>query len=266
MTRVDRLPVGGADEIALLQPGLLRGQARRDIAQLNIAARGPAGGAHPGALVEHRRNGHFDALAVALYRHLQVAVGAGDFLQVDVFPVGVDLVVQLDDAVAFADARLGRRRIRHHVANDGLEVRFGNLLVLDHEEPGQQAHGQHDIHEGPGEGDDQPLPARLGEERAGIVGILFARLLAGHLDVTAEQDQREPVIRFAPAEAEQPRPEAEAERVHPHVEISRRPKVAQLVDQDHDPDQNQQPENVFENQHNIQGAAPRTIPRRPAHR
>ena len=101
---------------------------------------------------------------------------------------------------------LGGGRIGHHVADHGLHIRVGHLLVLDHVQAGEQRHGQHHVHEGPGEGDDQPLPARLGQETARIVDILVARLLAGHLDVAAEQNQREAVVRFAAAEAEQARP------------------------------------------------------------
>jgi hypothetical protein len=46
-------------------------------------------------------------------------------------------------------------------------------------------------------------------------------------------------------EAEQARAETEAEGFHLHVEGARRPIVAQLMDQDHHPDQDQIPPNVL---------------------
>ena len=76
-------------------------------------------------------------------------------------------------------------------------------------------------------------------------------LLAGHLDVAAEQDQREAVVGLAAAEPEQPRAEAEAERFHLHIEEAGGPEVAQFVDHDHDPDQDQQPQNVFNKDEHI---------------
>ena len=80
--------------------------------------------------------------------------------------------------------------------------------------------------------------------RGSAVGFV-ARLLAGHLHVAAEQDRREAEIGFAAPESEQARPEAEAERLHLYVEEPRRPVVAQFVDQDHHPDQNQIPPDVL---------------------
>ncbi len=102
---------------------------------------------------------------------------------------------------------------------------------------------------GPGECDDQPLPTRLREESARIT-CFFAWLLAGHFDVAAKQDQRKAEIGFAPPKAEQPRTEPEAERLDFDIEKSRRPKVPQFVDQDHDPDQDKQPPNVLKKYHN----------------
>ncbi len=45
------------------------------------------------------------------------------------------------------------------------------------------------------------------------------------------------------------RAEAEAERLDPDIEETGRPVVAQLMDQDHDPEQNQQPPDVLNDMH-----------------
>ncbi len=83
------------------------------------------------------------------------------------------------------------------------------------------------------------------QEAAGIAGAFVARLLARHLDVAAEQKRGEAEVGFALAEAEQPRAETEAEGFHLDVEKARRPEMPEFVDQDHDPDQDQQPPEIL---------------------
>ena len=74
---------------------------------------------------------------------------------------------------------------------------------------------------------------------------LIAGLFARHLDVSAEQNRREAEIGLAVLEAEQARTKSEAERLDLDVEEASRPIVAQFVDQDHHPDQNQIPPDVL---------------------
>ena len=85
------------------------------------------------------------------------------------------------------------------------------------------------------------------EVRAAGIGRAFvARLLAGHLHIAAEQDQGEPEVGLAALESEEPGPKAEAERLDFDVEKARREIVAEFVDQDHHPDQNQVPPDVLQ--------------------
>src|SRR5205823_2497885 len=94
-------------------------------------------------------------------------------------------------------------------------------------------------------------PTGLREKPAGIIRIFLTRLLAGHFDIPAEQDRREPEIRFTLAEAKQARAEAEAEGLHANIEQPCGPIMPELVDQYHDPDENQQPPNVLQENHRI---------------
>ena len=229
------------------QPGLLGGHARHRLGDLNLRLHGPPRVAHAGTLRQGRRHGGLDALAAPLHYQPERTVGARELRDAEVLPGRIRLVVELNDPVALAQAGLGGRRVRHHVPHGRAQVRHHRLRILVHEQAGQQGHGQHDVHEGTGEGDHQPLPARLGQEGPGIAGALVTGLLAGHLHVAAERDRRDPEVGLAPAESEQTRPEAEAEGLDPHVKEARHPIMAQFVNQDHDPDQNQQPENVFNN-------------------
>src|ERR1035437_9348684 len=249
--RVNRLAVDRHQQIALLEPCLVGRHAGFDTAQLDLAALVPAGEAHAGTLPHGRRHGSLEVLAVALDGEVHGAVGAGDFLEANVFPGRVLLVVEPDDAVVVLNAGLGGWRIDHHVTDNGLHVLVGHFLELEHVEAGEQRHGQHHIHQGPGESDDQSLPAGLGKEAARVVGVFVRGLFAGHLDVAAQQDQREAVIGIAAAESKQAGTKPEAEGFHLHIEIAGGPEVAQFVDHDHDPNQNQQPQNVFTKEEHI---------------
>src|SRR5205823_5666261 len=104
----------------------------------------------------------------------------------------------------------------------------------------QKANRQEYIHEWPGEGDNQALPAWFGKQGAGVVDVVVGGLLSGHLDVSAKEDERKPVVRLASAKAKQPRTESKTERFHLHVEKAGSPKMPQLMDHDHDPDQDEQ--------------------------
>src|ERR1035437_4083065 len=91
--RVNRLAVDRQQQIALLEPCLLGRHAGFDGAQLDLAALIPAGEAHAGTLTQRRRHGGVEILAVALDGEVHGAEGAGDFLEPDVFPRRVLLVV-----------------------------------------------------------------------------------------------------------------------------------------------------------------------------
>ncbi len=59
-------------------------------------------------------------------------------------------------------------------------------------------------------------------------------ILAAHLDVAAQRDRVDAVVRLAPAEANQPLAEADGELLHPHPEPLGHRKVAELVNQNHE--------------------------------
>ncbi len=158
--------------------------------------------------------------------------------------VGSAEFADLDNTIALMNAGFGGGAVGHHIA-DHRRRRGGDLGESHHEQPRKNGHGQQDIHGRPGERNDHALPARLLQEAAGIAGAFIARLLARHLHVAAEQKRGEAEIGFAFFEAEQPRAETEAEGLHLDVEKSRRPVMTELMDQDHDPDQNQKPKEIL---------------------
>src|SRR5260370_33816934 len=120
---------------------------------------------------------------------------------------------------------------------------------MHHEHDSEKSYRQHDVHEGSGEGNNHSLPARLGEEGAGVVGIFVTRLLASHFHVAAEEDGAKAEIRLTLLEAEQPRAEAKAEGVHTHIEKASGPVMAQFVDENHHPDEDQEPPDIVKKIH-----------------
>ena len=78
------------------------------------------------------------------------------------------------------------------------------------------------------------MPAGVIEEFLGIVGTLIHWVLAAHLDVTAQRNGIDPVVRITPAEPDEPFPEADGELLHPYPEPLRYGVVAELVDQNHE--------------------------------
>ena len=75
----------------------------------------------------------------------------------------------------------------------------------------------------------------MGEGLGNQVGFDFRiRLLPNHFDVAPQGDQRDPVIRHPDRLAEDPRAEAQRKFFHPHTEEPRHEKMAQLVEEDQD--------------------------------
>ena len=86
----------------------------------------------------------------------------------------------------------------------------------------------------------------LARKRADRGDVLVARLLAGHLDVAAEQDRARTGNRFRRVRNPNSRgPKPKLKVFDLHVEEPCRPIVAQFVDQDHHPDQNQVPPDIL---------------------
>src|SRR3569832_82813 len=86
---VDGLAVDLHQEVALLEASLLGGIPGLDQAELNLAALIPAGEPDADAVVEDRSDDGVDAFAATVDRDVHRTVGAGDFLESDIFPSGI---------------------------------------------------------------------------------------------------------------------------------------------------------------------------------
>ena len=72
----------------------------------------------------------------------------------------------------------------------------------------------------------------------GIAGALVHGILAAHLHVTAQRNGVDAIVGFAFAEADQPLAESDGELLHANAQQLGHGIVAELVDQNHEPENN----------------------------
>ena len=233
-------PVHSDQQISFHEPGGSRRHACRYSPHLNLVFTLPTRISQPGAVVQPGCYRRGDSTSLAFVADGQRLCHCLNLSGNNVFPVRIFLAIETHDLVASLHTCFGSRGIRHHVAYQSTFVIY-DLLELDHEQPCQDAHCQNDIHEGSGEGNDQSLPARFCEEAARISGAVFAGLISRHLDVAPEQQKGDSILCLASLRPEESGTKAEAEDIHLDVKSSCRPKMAELVHDDHDANQNQQP-------------------------
>ena len=130
-------------------------------------------------------------------------IGAKSHFWNHLFPGGILNAVNPRHAIARLNAGLGCWRVGQHPANDCRLVQKNRILVTDHVNGGEQPNRQEDIHGGPGYSNNEALPARVGEELAGIPRALVHGILARHLHVAAQRDRTDAVIGFTLAETQQ---------------------------------------------------------------
>ena len=174
-------------------------------------------------------------LAVAIHGHFDWLAHRGGNHQPDVAPGGILPVSYASDSVTERKSCRGGGGIRLQPSDDGGTFLISRFLIAVHIQARQQDDGKHDVHRGSHHGDDKALPARLGLKLVGVAGGGFVGIFAGHLDVAAERQQAHPVIGFALFETPQALAESERKHFHADAKIFCRQKVAQLVDEDHHP-------------------------------
>ena len=143
-------------------------------------------------------------------------------------------MIDLDDAVARSDpALLGRRPLRDDRDIDRVALEDWHLGALgqDHR---HQHERQDDVHHRPGNQDAKAVPLGPGDELIGGPGVRFVRVLARHLHVAADGQQRDRVFGLAALELEELRPHPDAERDDPDAQHPRHDEVAQFVDENQD--------------------------------
>ena len=144
----------------------------------------------------------FDNLAIVLDGEMQLLAGGNQHLVAGGLPGGIAHAIHAGDTVATLDAKLGGRRIFFHPADHRWLIQKIVALEMHHEDNGYYCYRKQHIHRGPGQGNDEALPARMRHELRGIARAGFHRVLARHLDVAAEGQRAHPVVGAAALESE----------------------------------------------------------------
>src|SRR5262249_17498470 len=159
------------------------------------------------------------------------------------------LTVDGEDAVA----RLQAHRRRRTAGRNAADGRRRQVHPLGEEEQRQDRAAEDDIDERTGEDDGRPLSDRFWEKRAlalrpieqtdAAAGIAHEALLAEHLDIAAERQERELEAGAVPVgETDQLAPESDREGLDPHAAAARHDEMAELMyngDDQHHPEERQ---------------------------
>ncbi len=136
--------------------------------------------------------------------------------------------------VTGGESRFLRGGIFQDSGEDHGAVKEGGLLAAAHVDSGDQENGQDDVHGGAGEGDQDALPAGLGEEFVGIAFAVFQRIIAGHFDVAAQGEAADAVVGVAALPAPEAGAEADGENFDADAEGFGDDEMSPFVDEDHD--------------------------------
>ncbi len=105
---------------------------------------------------------------------------------------------------------------------------------MHHENGGPQTKGKQNVHEWSGYGDDEALPARMRQKLPRIAGAVVHRVFARHLHIAAERNGGDAIVGVAFLEAQQALAKADGKHFHPDAEIFGGGVVAELMNQDHE--------------------------------
>ena len=149
--------------------------------------------------------------------------------------VSIDLAVNRHDPIARPNARLLRRAARlarcrswpvpTSTAATSAPRESTSVSTID---------GEQQIHDRAGQVDLKADPFALGQELVGRAGAIVLHGLAGQLDVAAERHGADAVLRVATPELQHLGTEAKRKRDHPDAVPPRHQKVAELVDENQD--------------------------------
>ena len=93
-------------------------------------------------------------------------------------------------------------------------------------------------------GSREALEAEVRRVLVGVAGGGLVWVLAGHLDVAAERQQADAIIRLALLESPQAPAKAEGKHFHADAKILGRQEMAQFMDEDHHPKNDDHSEQV----------------------
>ena len=127
----------------------------------------------------------------------QRLIGAESGLDVHLLPIRIFDVVDADDLVPDLNACFFRGRIGIDPSHNRGFIDHGGVLVMDHVHAREQRYGEQDVHGWPGQGNEEALPAGMGQKLSRIAGAVVHGIFARHFDVAAERNGADAVVGFA---------------------------------------------------------------------
>ena len=239
--RVDRLAVERDDLVVLVESGFLGGGAALHGANYDGRFRIPACRPDFVGRDGYRHDGSLNDLAPALDGNAERLLGAEPHARLQLFPSGVfesgiSGVFHFDDAVAGQQAGFRCGRILLNALDHRRLGKISVGLVRQNIDDGEQRDREQNVHHRAGNGDKKAVPARMVHELGGIVGVLVHRIFAAHLHIAAERDGGDAVIGVAAAETDEALAEADGKHLDAHAQPLGHGIVAELVDEDHEPE------------------------------
>jgi hypothetical protein len=105
---------------------------------------------------------------------------------------------------------------------------------VEHEEGDHEAKGEDEVGKWACDADDHALPSRVGGEIAGIDGVFFAWIFAGHFDVSAKGQGADAVIRLSDLDAEEAGTESYGKDLDANAAKLGSGEMTKFMDNDHD--------------------------------
>ena len=243
----DGTPVDGSNDVTSFETGIRCREVGLDRQQRSRHRREPSRKAEAGPSLRTGRDGTGQHLAVPLDPNVQILIRIGDNQDFDVLPGGVLLLIDCRNDVAGFDACCGGGGVLVYPPDHRRSFLVGGPFIAIHVEAGQQENRQKHVHGRTHDGNDKALPSWFRLELVLTAGGLVRGLLASHLDVAPERQGTDPIIRIPVLEAKQTRPETERKHIDADAKVLGGQEVAELMDQNHDAQDEDHGKDVGEN-------------------
>src|SRR5450432_4536376 len=106
--------------------------------------------------------------------------------------------------------------------------------MVDRIKGGEESDREGDVHEWPGNGNEEPVPAGMRHELTRVACGLVHGVFTAHFHVAAERDGANPIVSISPAETQKTWSEAHRKNFHADAQELGCGVVAPFVDHDHD--------------------------------
>src|SRR5207248_2947591 len=107
-------------------------------------------------------------------------------------------------------------RVRLHPPDYSSLIEESRIFEMHHIDAGQQNDREQNVHEWPGDSDDEAVPPWMRQELCRIASALVHGVFATHLDVAAQRQSVQPIVGLATLESGQALSKADSELLDPY--------------------------------------------------